>query len=728
MNFKNNIIKNEYRSPDDNVINDFYIPLLKNAVLYKRAVGFFSSSSLIEITKGISGLVKNNGRIQIVASPELSKDDIEAIDKGYDLRDILMDSFNNLSSTSFNYFEKERLNMLANLIADDRLDIKIAFTLSHRKYGIYHEKMGLLYDNEDNIVAFSGSMNETGNAFNNNYEVVDVFTSWSIDSDRVYSKEAAFNRIWQDTEPNIKVLDFTEKLKTYLIKYKKTIINYSIDQEEFHKDTKNLLISVNKEHGPRIPEKFTDVRDYQKVAYEKWLENNKKGLFAMATGTGKTVTALYCALEDYNSNKRRNCNNKYQVIVLVPTKTLVNQWVDEVRSFHFFSIIKAYSENSKWKTELNTIINDKKYSNIESDFFIISTYRSFINSYYSHFSKLNKSTLLIADEVHNMGSPGFLKIIDDVSFDKRIGLSATPKRIYSPENSNKISEFLNTEYPYTFNFSMKEAIDKKILTEYHYKPIKVSLTAQEFEEYIKISKEIRKFSYYNDSKSLKINSNLERLLIQRKRIINGAEKKKKALIGVIEDIRKNKSFTLEYCIVYAPSGSDYFNEDIVVDNDIKRIIFEMSKLVNDYFPKISQNKYISESLDKKNVIKSFSEGYIDLLFAINCLDEGVDIPQAKIGIFTSSTGNPRQYIQRRGRLLRKHPDKDFAYIYDMIVVPPKSGNTYDEEKKLVINELKRVKYFMELSYNFTHFDLYFKDICEYYKISYRSIDIDEEML
>ena len=449
----------------------------------------------------------------------------------------------------------------------------------------------------------------------------------------------------------------------------------------------------------------------------------------MATGTGKTITALYCALQEFNSAKMEKKNNKYQVIVLVPSKTLVDQWEEEIRSFHFFSIIKAYSSKLIWKNEIRIIIDDKRYSDIDSNFFIISTYKSFINSYDKYFSKLNKNTLLIADEVHNMGSPGFLKIIDNISFENRIGLSATPKRIYSPMSSDRICEFFNTDYPYTFNFSMKEAIEQGILTEYYYTPIIVSLTEQEFKEYIEISEEIRRLSHYGiiDDQGNN-NPNLERLLIKRKRIINGAENKKQALIELIKDIKSDKSKELKYCIVYAPAGSDYFNEDIAIDSNNQRIIFQMSDLVNREFPNIPQNKYISESSDRDNVIKSFREGYIDILFAINCLDEGVDIPQTRIGIFTSSTGNPRQYIQRRGRLLRKHKSKKFAYVYDMIVVPPKSGNTVDEERNLVFNELKRVKYFFELSYNYSHFQEYFGELCDYYSISYNSIDIDNEML
>ena len=221
---------------------------------------------------------------------------------------------------------------------------------------------------------------------------------------------------------------------------------------------------------------------------------------------------------------------------------------------------------------------------------------------------------------------------------------------------------------------------------------------------------------------------MERLLIKRKRLINGAENKINALIDIIHEIKSKKKISLDYCLVYAPAGSNYFSGWTHDYEEDQRIINDMRKMVDTIFPDVSQNLYVSETKDKEDIINSFRLGVIDLLFAINCLDEGVDIPQTKIGIFTSSTGNPRQFIQRRGRLLRKHPQKDFAYVYDMIVIPPRSGTTYEEEKKLIMNELRRVKYFLELSRNFTDFDDYFQDLCDYYKISYLAIDIDEEML
>jgi hypothetical protein len=258
-------IKAEYRSLDDNVVKDFYIPLLEQAVLYKRAVGFFSSTALIEMTKGIAGLIKNDGKIKLIASPLLSEEDVEAIEKGYELReDILNKAIENAIKPPKTIYEEKRLNLLANLIANGQLDIKIAFTEVNNRFGIFHEKMGLMYDIENNIVAFSGSMNETSTAFSHNYESFDVFCSWTKDRERVYTKERAFAAIWNDYEPNIRSLDFPQVAREKFRTYKKSEIDFNIDKDEFFKKITNIPKEPMKvkEMGPRLPEGL-HLHDYQ---------------------------------------------------------------------------------------------------------------------------------------------------------------------------------------------------------------------------------------------------------------------------------------------------------------------------------------------------------------------------------------------------------------------------------------------------------------------------------
>ncbi|WP_202967963.1 phospholipase D-like domain-containing protein, partial [Dehalococcoides mccartyi] len=178
MNLKTVEIRDEYRSLLHDVAKEFYIPLLSKAIEYKRAVGFFSSTVLSQIADGVAALASNGGKIQIVASPYLSDNDIEAIKKGYQLRTVAQQAVLREMREAKDAFEEKRLNLLANLIADDILDIKIAFTESGSGVGMYHEKMGIISDADGNVVTFSGSMNESQNALKDNYEVIDVWCSW----------------------------------------------------------------------------------------------------------------------------------------------------------------------------------------------------------------------------------------------------------------------------------------------------------------------------------------------------------------------------------------------------------------------------------------------------------------------------------------------------------------------------------------------------------------------
>ena len=213
MSFKDIEIKQEYRSFNDNMVEDFYYPLLSKAKLYERAVGFFSSTALIEISKGISGLVENGGKIRLIASPKLSGEDVEAIEKGLQQRkSVITNSINKAILEPENEYEERRLDLLANLVAANVLEIKIAVVENEAGIGMYHEKMGLLYDYEENIVAFSGSMNESTTAFSYNMENIDVYKSWEGESERqrVMNKKVNFDAMWNDYEPHIRIMDFPE--------------------------------------------------------------------------------------------------------------------------------------------------------------------------------------------------------------------------------------------------------------------------------------------------------------------------------------------------------------------------------------------------------------------------------------------------------------------------------------------------------------------------------------
>ena len=437
-------------------------------------------------------------------------------------------------------------------------------------------------------------------------------------------------------------------------------------------------------------------RDYQLQAYNNWVNNSYKGVFAMATGTGKTITALNCVLEQF-----KNTGN-YKAIVLVPTIGLADQWEEESRKFNFRTIIKINS-SINWENSL-ALLNTASYFE-KTSYIIIATYASFQRpKFQEFFRRLDQNTILIGDEVHNMGSPVMLKLLLGITLEKRIGLSATPKRLYDEEGGLALEIFFNDKDPYVYSYSMEDAIAKDVLCHYLYFPHIIELTELEFKTYVDISKQLAKF-FDKDTGQYKKEMVVEMLLLKRKRIIHKAENKKYAFEKILRD-EFEKRGNLKYTLVYVPEGvePDYSINDISNENDEDiSLIDQYTKLVRNTDKNVMVKQFTAAVPNRDKIIKEYSHGNIHVLTSMKCLDEGIDVPRSEMAIFCASTGNPRQFIQRRGRVLRKHNDKVYAVIHDLVVVPRSAeGETYSMERTLIQKELERVVKFSQLSDNKTH--------------------------
>jgi superfamily II DNA or RNA helicase len=454
-------------------------------------------------------------------------------------------------------------------------------------------------------------------------------------------------------------------------------------------------------------------------AYSNWRGNNYQGIFAMATGTGKTITSLNCLLQETNERDDRI----YHAIILVPTITLVNQWSDEALRFNFQEIIKV-SSKFQWESELATTLSTAK--KIPTSFIVITTYASFIKDRFNKYIKdLPSDTVFIADEAHNIGSPSVLGRLPNVLLQKRIGLSATPKRIYDMEGSIAMENFFNDSEPYTYSFSMERAIEEGILCKYYYHPHIVNLTAEELREYMEITKKLSKF-FNRGSGSLDVNDIVQMLLLKRKRIIHKAVNKLETTRQILKD-RFEKERSLKYTFIYVPEGvTPELEEDEQADEETIKIINQYTREIGRIDTSIKVNQFISGMADRNEVLDQFKEGKIHVIASMKCLDEGVDIPRAEHAIFCSSTGNPRQFIQRRGRILRTHPKKDIAIIHDLIVIPDltssdSNSDTFRTERSLVEKELERVMYFASLAINPFETETVFAEICQHYDLNIYTI-------
>ena len=737
MSLQDRKIKTEYRSLIDNVIQDFYIPLLSEAVTYKRAVGFFSSSALAEITKGIASIAKRGGKIQIVASPYLSDEDIDAIKAGYSSRTEIIESalMRQLSDEEADYYTMSRLNLLANLIADGILDIRIAFTEDHNGIGMYHEKMGLIEDLDGNIVAFSGSMNESATAMSVNYETIDVFRSWHDENEleRVKSKQGSFHAIWNDIEPNIHVLEFPRLTQEIIDKYKRSAPDLEIDHHQFNRSATRFHPGIDtdlpigtKPIGARIPDNIK-LHEYQSEAISSWVGENYRGIFDMATGTGKTFTGLGAI-----AKISEDLNDELAVVIVCPYQHLVDQWVEDIVRFNIDPVVGYSSSPQKdWKKRLSNAVRNQKLRKDKRFFCFVCTNATFTNSFVQEqICKIKSPILLVVDEAHNFGARTYAKLLDD-RFTYRLALSATLERHRDEEGTAALYEFFGKK---CITYTLDRAIEEDKLTPYKYYPVLVHLNDEELQTYENLSYEMSRHLIKGRNGKVKLDSYGEILAIKRSRVVAAASLKLEKLREVILPYQ-HKHFLLIYCgatTVMAPN-SDKSSTD---SDDIKQIEAVTRILGNDLGMKVA--KFTSEEkMEERNAIKQHFKDGDDLqgIVAIKCLDEGVNIPGIQTAFILASTTNPKEYIQRRGRVLRKSPQtgKQFAEIYDFVTLPRPldevSGLTEDQMKRdlsLVKNELARVTEFGRLAMNSMEATQLIWNICDSYNLSYDFLENDKE--
>ena len=724
MSFRDLQIKNEYRSLIDNIVQDFYIPLLHDAVSYRRAVGFFSSSSLVEISKGITHLADNGGKIQIVASPYLSEEDIEAIRKGYKNREEIIENavLSQLSSGPFDYYSSERLNLLANLIASGVMDIRIAYTEDSNGIGMYHEKMGIIEDSIGNKVAFSGSMNESSTAMSINYETIDVFLNWKDENDkeRVMQKEKAFSSIWSDSEPNIRVLEFPGIADEMIKRYKKGTPNLHVDDLQFPPRKSETKVQAHMV-GARMPEGFS-LHDYQEEAITSWVGENYRGIFDMATGTGKTYTGLGAI-----SKLSQDCNDELAVIIVCPYQHLVEQWVDDIVKFNMMPIIGFSSSPQKdWKKKLSDAIRNQKIRQDKKFFCFICTNATFTNQFVQdQLSKIKTPILLVVDEAHNFGASSIKNLLDD-RFTYRLALSATLERHRDPEGTMALFDFFGRkciEYP------LERAIKEDKLTPYKYHPIVVNLTKDELATYEDLSYQMSKCLIKDKYGNVKLNKRGEILALQRARLIAGASQKLAKLKEVIEPYKKDHNL-LVYCGAtnVLPPDADESKSD---ESDIRMITAVERILGNELGMEVAKFTSEEDIITRSSIKEKFEEKKLQAIVAIKCLDEGVNIPGIRVAFILASTTNPKEYIQRRGRILRKAKGKEFAVLYDFVTLPRPldevSSLTEEQAQRdlsLIRNELRRVQEFGRAGVALNPMEAYklIWEVKDVYKID----DIDEE--
>jgi superfamily II DNA or RNA helicase len=722
----------EYRTGSAYEPLEFYVNMLMNSNRLDLLLGYFSSSAISLLSLGFAKFITSGGSMRIIINNVLSPKDKEAILRGEHTDeeefDFSVEKYEmikeSLDSYGTHFFE-----CLSWLISSKRVQI-VAIKPINKK-GISHYKSGIFSDGT-NKVKFKGSVNFTAYGLAENLEELGIQTSWKDEAIVFDEYETYFEKIITNQSEHARVIDFSEIESRIVNDFgDKNLEELLINEEELLKSKKKLResksFSVVMEdaeeqinyalNSPKFPFN-SEPREYQKQAYINWVINDRKGIFAMATGTGKTITALNCLLNEYNES------GVYRALILVPTESLVKQWVSEVASFNFKNVTTV-SSKTNWQSDLSKLSLSLTFSD-DISFIIIATYASFYRKKFQYFaSKLPKNSILIADEAHNIASPKVKAALPHLPIQKRIALSATPKRIYDVEGSIEMEDFFNDKEPYTYSYSMEEAIKNGILTQYNYHPVVVMLNTEELEEYKKITLQIVK---YFDAKTggFRDPKKAEMLLLKRKRIIHKAANKLQAFEQIIKKEFDRKG-NLKYTFVYVPEG--FTSTDNILDIDAaeeQRIIYQYNRVVMDVSENVRISSFLGDTPDKDEVIRLFKRGEIDVLTSMKCLDEGVDIPRTEVAIFCSSTGNPRQFIQRRGRVLRDHGEKTFATVYDLVVIPTINENTQSDtfalEKSLVRKELERVAHFAFMAINQFEAINSLQSICTHYQLNLHEIN------
>lgn len=657
------LLRATYDSANDDILNDFYIPVLAQGRRYRRLAGFFSSSSLAIAARGISGLIANGGRMELVVGAKLQKNDVEAIKSGIKDRDSII---SNLMIKDIDDIHdqmiRDHVRALAWLVANQLIDIKVAIVTDENQQpldekevesrGIFHQKVGIIEDSNGDIISFSGSVNESATAWLNNIEEFKVFRSW-IDSEKQYleSDIRKFEQYWNGNVKNMIIKDIPSALREKLI---------AIAPPNFEE----LRLALPKQ--VRKPE----LRGYQQKAIEAWFNNSNRGLLEMATGTGKTFTAIACLRELRN----RTPSGKLAVVITCPYTHLIEQWQKSLYIWGF-EAVEAYGGVSSWRRRIENEVLDLNHG-ISNFLIVLTTHDTFSSEVFVNIVRqIETKIMLIADEVHAVGSEirktGLLE-----NYTYRLGLSATPRRYFDDEGTDTLIKFFGGTI---FSFTLADAIAAGFLVPYYYYPQYVELTDRELKEYRKFSRKIA-MQYEKAKNDAAIRELMELYQIQRQKIIVNAQNKMSAFKEILDQIGPS----MDHCLIYC--------SDQQID--------EVQEILNQRMILNHRITFRESVDDRKLYLEKFDKGDYKALVAINVLDEGVDIPSTKMAIILASTGNPKQYIQRRGRILRQFVGsyengerKEYASIYDVIVIPSLTAEideeTFEMERKIIAKELVR---------------------------------------
>lgn len=652
-------------------VAEFLEPCLAASVKYDRLSGYFSSKVIALAAQGLARFLASNGHFRLIMSSQLSPSDFELLSKAIDKGESYDHLFRDVdwhSATAADLVERQHFEAMCWLLAQGRLEIKVIVHVDELegrggRAPIFHQKVGIFTDAAGDRISFSGSVNETVAGWTGNIEEFKVFRSWSPGtSEYVMRDELMFERYWN--------LQHNGAFRSIELPY--ALREKMITQAP--EDMPNLPrgLPLQKPAKPMI--RF---RDYQIRAIQSWVDAGMRGILEMATGTGKTKTARGCM------EKVRSLGPSI-ALVTAPYEHIAKQWMQELNDWSPIIVSGAH----KWHEELTSAVNRRRLVKIEHLVVIAVQHTASRPGFIKLFEEVAnefEQRLFVGDEVHGLGARAFQAAMVEVCT-LRLGLSATPERYFDEDGTEKLTSYFGGT---VFRFPTAEAMKwrdpetgQPALSPYRYFPIKVSLDDDEFEDYRQLSIRLRRLKGGDENPETQ--QLREKLLFERAAVVKMARQKIPALLNELKNRREPLDHALIYC--HEMKQLDEVAEGLMsLDIVYQKITGEESNAPEAKYNGLSERDWI---------LKHFGLGVTKILLAIKCLDEGVDIPAARFGYILASSGNPREFIQRRGRLLRPSPDKEFAEIYDFIVVPPPgrlSGDDVSEWRAIFAKETRRIE-------------------------------------
>lgn len=667
MGLKEQTYLTSYNKAEHDIADMFYLPCMRHSNYYDRISGYFGSTIYIIAWDALREFIGNGGKMRLICSPYVSDEDATALANGYSAKnnELLAESLAKEVQALFDApFLTAPAKLLAYMISKGIIDVKIAVPTGNESPNarrLFHDKVGIFTDVEGNKVGFRGSMNETykGLSSDGNMESIDVFPNWldSRDTERVDDASSFFGKLWSESVPGIIVYQFPSALKE-ILRTKADGVKWNELLDEIHvEETKAKKWKPSNHVGSRTP------RPHQVNALETWVKNNRRGIFEHATGSGKTFTAM-CAIHD--AFKRNEV-----VLVLVPSRDLLKQWDREMRETLLedkIYYLLCGDSNNEWKksgTLASWTSNGGSTHRI-----ILATMDTACSDDFVKNVTQGEHLFVVADEVHRLGSPHRRNALN-INSGARLGLSATPRRYGDPEGTAALFEYFGGLVPPPY--TLDDAIKSGVLTKYFYNPLTITLTQKEQDDWNDVTRQIsqimaRMKANGSTDASISSNTRLKQLLINRARIVKNASGKVPLAINLLLREYVGGQRWIIYC------------DNITQLKDVLNGAIDAGFDAFEY--------YADMEGDRDETLRYFSKNG-GVLVSIKCLDEGVDIPSTTHALILASSQNPREFIQRRGRILRNSPGKLFAHLYDAITVPVVESEETPKSMSIIIGELSR---------------------------------------